>query len=226
MTAESKIYWSVGLVCFALVLGAFVLPSERPRQEELPWHIEHPTPDSVRVFGVTIGVSTPAEAEQIFKEKAEAGLFKSPDGKFTAEVFFEQINLAGLRSRIVLTVALPDDELQRMYERGLRMTAVASGKKITLAPEDALRLLSLPATSLTLMPGVRVADTVFLKRFGKPAQIVKEAKGDVSHWLYPQHGLDVSLSGTEKPVLQYVPPQEFAKLVKPLLDNGGRVISP
>ncbi len=207
----------------ALLVGAFLLPGERPKKDELPWHIEHPTPESVRVFGVTLGLSTPAEAEQLFKEHVEAGLFKSPDGRLAAEVFFEQINLAGLRSRVVLTVALPDEELQQMYDRGLRMTATGSGKKITLTPDDIARLRGMPVTSLTLMPGVRVEDSLLLKRFGQPAQVIREARGGAIHWLYPQHGLDISLSATEKPVLQYVPPKDFGKLVKPLLDGGGQV---
>ncbi len=225
MTNESKIYWSVGVISVAILLGAFLFPSERPKKEELPWHIEHPTPDSVRVFGVTLGLTTPAEAEQLFKEHVEAGLFKSPDGRLAAEVFFEQINLAGLRSRVVLTVAIPDEELQQMYERGLRMTATGSGKKITLTPDDIARLRSMPVTSLTLMPGVRLEDSLLLKRFGKPDQVIRETKGDATHWLYPQHGLDISLSATEKPVMQYVPPRDFGKLVKPLLDGGGQAVS-
>lgn len=220
MTTESKIYWGVGIFSVLILLGAFLIPGDRPGKEDLPWHIEHPTPDSVRVFGLTVGVSTPAEAEQRFKEKAEPSLFKSPSGQLGAEVFFEQINLAGLRSRVVLTVGIPDAELRDMYERGLRMSATGSGKKITLTPDDITRLRSLPISSLTYMPGVRVEESLFLKRFGKPEQIVKEAKTGAVHWLYPQNGLDITLGGDEKPLLQYVAPREFDKLTKPLLANG------
>lgn len=220
MTTESKIYWGVGILSVALLLGAFLIPGDRPANEDLPWHIEHPTSDSVRVFGLTVGTSTPAEAETRFKEHAEPSLFKSPNGQLGAEVFFEQINLAGLRSRVVLTVAVPDAELRDMYERGLRMSATGGGKKITLTPDDVARLLSLPISSLAYMPGVRVEKPLFLKRFGKPEQIIKETKSGAIHWLYSKNGLDITLGGSEKPLLQYVSPKEFDKLVKPLLDNG------
>jgi hypothetical protein len=66
------------------------------------------------------------------------------------------------------------------------------------------------------MPGVRVDEALFLKRFGEPAQIIKEEKHGTSHWLYPQHGLDITMGEGEKPILQYVSPTEFDKLVKPL----------
>lgn len=220
MTTESKIYWGVGIFSVVIILGAFLIPGDRPEKEDLPWHIEHPTADSVRIFGLTLGVSTPAEAEARFKEQAEPSLFKTPEGVMSAEVFFEQINLAGLRSRVVLTVGIPDAEMRAMYERGLRMAATGSAKKITLTPEDVARLRSLPITSLTYMPGVRVEEALFQKRFGKPAQIIKEAKTGAIHWLYPQNGLDLTLGGGEKPVLQYVSPKEFDALVKPLLANG------
>jgi len=220
MTTESKIYWGVGIFSVAIILGAFLIPGDRPEKEDLPWHIEHPTADTVRVFGLTLGVSTPAEAEARFKEQAEPSLFKSPAGVMSAEVFFEQINLAGLRSRVVLTVDIADAEMKEMYARGLRMAGTGSGKKITLTPEDVAHLRSLPISSMTYMPGVRVEEPLFLKRFGKPAQIVKETKTGAIHWLYPQNGLDLTLGGGEKPVLQYVSPNKFDALVKPLLDNG------
>jgi len=225
MTTESKIYWGVGITSVVLLLGAFLIPGNRPEKDDFPWHIEHPTPNSVRVFSLTVGTSTTVDAEQRFKEIAEPSLFKSPSGQLGAEVFFEQVDLAGLRSRVVLTVGVPDAELHDMYERGLRMSATGSGKKITLTPDDVARLRSLPISSLTYIPGVRVEESLFLKRFGKPEQVIKETKSGAVHWLYPQNGLDITLGGSEKPLLQYVSPTEFDKLVKPLLANG-EVVTP
>jgi len=220
MTTENKIYWGVGILSVALLLGAFIIPGDRPDKSDLPWHIEHPTADSVSVFGLTLGVSTPAEAEQRFRELAVPSLFKSPAGVLAAEVFFEQVNLAGLRSRVVVTVDIAPDEIQGMYERGLRIAGTGSGKKITLTADDVARVMGTPISSLTYLPGVRVDEALFLKRFGKPTQIIKENKSGTMHWLYPQNGLDITLSAGEKPLLQYVAPTEFARLVKPLLANG------
>lgn len=220
MTTERKIYWWVGILSVLIFVGSFFTPGEPNKKDDLPWHIEHPAPDSVRVFGLTLGQSSANEAEQRFKEEAKPSLFKAPDGKLVAEVFFEQINLAGLRAKIVLTIAVPDTELQAMYERGLRMSSTGNGKKITPAPDDVARLRTLPVSSLTYMPGVRVDEELFLKRFGQPAQRVREKKSGAVHWLYPQNGLDITLGGEEKPLLQYVPPKDFDKLVRPLLADG------
>src|SRR4030065_2082866 len=132
-------------------------------------------------------------------------------------MFFEQVALAGLKSRIVINIAVPAAELQAMYERGLRISATGGGKKITPTREDAARLRALPVSSLTYMPSVRLEEEIFIKRFGQPEQRIREKTSGTIHWLYPQHGLDITLGGKEKPVLQYVPPKDFGKLLQPLL---------
>lgn len=220
MTTESKIYWGVGILSVLIFFGAFFIPSEPSRDDDVPWHIERVDPGSIRIFGLTLGQSTTNDAEQRFKEEAVPSLFKSPEGKLVAEVFFAQVNLAGLPALIVLTIDVPAPELEGMYERGLRMAATGSGKKITMTPDDIAKLRTLPITSLTYLPSLRVEEAIFQKRFGVPAQRIREKKNGLVHWLYPQDGLDIALSNTDKPLLQYVPPRNFDELVSPLMANG------
>lgn len=221
---ERKIYWTVAIVSILILVGSFFFPGDPLEKNDLPWHIEHPAAGQVRVFGLTIGENNTNDAERRFKESAIPSLFKSTDGRLIAEVFFEQVDLAGLRSRIVLTVAVPKDELQGMYERGLRMSGTGSGKKITLAPDDVRHLRTLPISSLTYMPGIRIEEEILARRFGKPAQKIREKDSGAVHWLYPENGLDITL-GSEKPVMQYVAPGQFELLRQPLL-NKGEVIQP
>jgi len=215
-----KIYWGIAIAAL-LVMGIAFYQGDKPvEKSDLPWHIGHPNTDTIEVFGVTLGKTNTDEAEQHFKEAANPILFKSPTGQLVAEIFFEQVNLAGLKARIVLSIKAPDSELQAMFERGLRMNVTGSGKEITLTPEDAAKLFEMPISSLTYMPLVRLQDAVFSKRFGRPQLRIREKKSGVVHWLYPQDGLDIALGGEEKPLLQYVPPRDFDKLVDPLLANG------
>lgn len=222
---ERKLYWGVGILSILILVGSFFMPGKPGVQNDLPWHIEHPAPDTTRIFGLTLESSTASEAEQRFHEEAKPSLFKSPDGQLVAEMFFEQVTLAGLKSRIVINIAVPAAELQAMYERGLRISGTGSSKKITPAPGDVVRLRALPIGSLTYMPSIRLEEEIFLKRFGQPNQRIREKESGAVHWLYPQDGLDITLGGNEKPVLQYVPPKDFSKLLQPLL-NKGEVINP
>lgn len=220
MTMERKLYWGIGILSVLIFAGSLFMPGKSIEKTDLPWRIEHPTPDTTRIFGLTLGHATTNEAEQRFQEEAKSSLFKSPGGQLVAEMFFEQVTLAGLKSKIVVSIAVPDMELQGMYERGLRMSGTGSGKKITLAPDDVARVRALPISGLTYMPSVRLEEEIIRRRFGQPAKRIKEKKSGVVHWLYPQHGLDITLGGEGKPVLQYVSLKDFDKLVQPLLNNG------
>jgi hypothetical protein len=220
MAMERKLYWSIGILSVLIFVSSFFTPGKSSEKNDLPWQIEHPAPDTIRIFGLTLGSSTTHDAEQRFQEEAQSSLFKSPDGQLVAEMFFEQVTLVGLKSRIVISIAVPATELQAMYARGLRISGVGDSKKITPAPDDVIRLRTLPISSLTYMPSVRLEEEVFVKRFGQPSRRIKERKSGTIHWLYPQNGLDIALGGEEKPVLQYVPLKEFDKLLQPLLANG------
>ena len=217
---DRKIYWGAVLIAVLILSMAFYKGDVPAEKSDLPWHIGHPTADTSRIFGITLGQSNTNEAEQHFKEVAKPILFKSPSGQLVVEVFFEEVNLAGLKARVVLNIAVPDLELPGMFERGLRMNATGSGKEITMTPDDVARVFTMPVSSLTYMPAVRLEDTVFAKRFGQPVLRIREKKSGAIHWLYPQHGLDITLGGGEKPLLQYVPPRDFDKLAQPLFANG------
>lgn len=220
MKTESKIYLAVAAASVLVLIGSYFYHGEPIQKDDLPWHVEHPTPDTVSVFGLTLGRSNTNDAERKFKEAAIPNLFKSPKGELIAEVFFEQVDLAGLRAKIVLTIDVAPEELQGMYERGLRMATTGSGKKITLTPEDVAHLRTLPISGLTYIPGLQIDEAMFLKRFGPPAQRIREKESGAIHWLYPDKGLDITLGGKERPLLQYVAPKQFSRLTDPLQTHG------
>ncbi|MBI5658770.1 MAG: hypothetical protein HZC43_04295 [Nitrosomonadales bacterium] len=218
---DKKIISGVMALVAASLLFILMLPDESSdTRDTLPWNISHPAPDTTRIFGVTIGQYTLGDAEIAFREQAEISLFKPADARMAIEAFIEEVNFNGLKAKMVMTVALPPEELQGMFDRGLRMNSTPGGKRITLTPDDLARVRKAPVTSLTYMPAVRLEEAVIAKRFGAPAQRVRESRSGAVHWLYPQHGLDVALGGREKPVMQYVSPKDFELLRAPLMANG------
>jgi hypothetical protein len=220
MTVERKLYWMAGLISGLVIAAALLMPETPVSRDGLPWQIEHPEPGRTRIFGLTLGSSSAGEAEQRFRAEAVTSLFRSPEGQLAAEMFFEQVTLSGLKARVVISIAAPATELQAMYERGLRISATGGGKKITPAPEDAARLRLLPVAALTYMPAVPLDEEILVKRFGQPGQRIREKGSGIVHWLYPEHGLDVAWKDTGKPVLQYVSPKDFSRLLEPLLASG------
>jgi hypothetical protein len=210
----------VALIIVSISIILMVPDKSVSTPDTLPWNITHPTPDTTRVFGITLGKSTLDEVAHIYKEQAELeiSLFKPTDAKMGVEAFFEEVNFNGLKAKIVMTIAVPAEELQGMFERGLRMNSTPSGKRITLTADDLARVRAVPIASLTYLPTTRVEESVITKRFGEPAQRVREKKTNLIHWLYPQHGLDVVLDA--KPFFQYLPLKDFELLRAPLLANG------
>ncbi|OFZ68356.1 MAG: hypothetical protein A2V79_02740 [Betaproteobacteria bacterium RBG_16_56_24] len=218
---DKRIIWGVIALTVASISVLLMLPdSAKHSPGTLPWNIAHPTPGTSLVFGITLGQSPLNELERVFHEQAAVSLFKTGDGKLLIEAFFDELNLNGLKAKFVLTIAVPPEEMEGIFNRGLRMNSTPSGKRITLTADDLARIRQAPVASLTYLPNVRLEEDIIAKRFGEPAQRVRENKTNVIHWLYPQHGLDIALGGKEKPLLQYVAPKDFELLRAPLLASG------
>jgi hypothetical protein len=210
----------VGLIVFSITVLLMLPEPARQSPDTLPWNISHPAPGQSRVFGITLAESSLHDLESKFKEQSEVSLFKAGDGKMLVEAFFDELNLNGLKAKFVMTIAVPPAELEGMFNRGLRMNSTSTGKRITLSTEDLERVRKAPVSSLTYLPSLRIEESIFTKRFGVPAQRVREKKSGAVHWLYPEHGLDVTLGDGEKPLLQYVSPKDFELLRAPLLAQG------
>jgi hypothetical protein len=213
----------IALFVISLVILLAAPEDAADTPETLPWNITHPTPDTVRVFGITLGKSTLSEADKVLKEESDVSLFKPSDAGMGVEAFVEEVNFNGLKAKIVMTIAVDPEKLQGMFERGLRMNSTPSGKRITLTADDLLVARNSPVASLTYLPNVSLDEAIISKRFGKPAMRVRETHSGAIHWLYPQHGLDVVLGGKERPLLQYVALKDFEQLRAPLLKNGEEI---
>jgi len=222
---DKKIILGVVALVFVSTFLLLLAPDNAVHTPDtLPWNITHPTPDTTRIFGITLGKTTLNQAAAVFKghtdTEIEISLFKPTSGKLGVEAFVEEVNFNGLKAKIVMNIAIPAEDLQGMYQRGLRINNTPSGKRITLSYDDLTRVRNSPISSFTYLPGVRLEEDVIIKRFGEPAQRIREKNSEVIHWLFPQHGLDLVLSEKEKPLLQYLSPKDFEHLRAPLLVDG------
>lgn len=220
---EKKIILGVlGFIALAFVVGvilpALLVEPEVPRN--LPWQIERTQDGRTRVFSITLGETTLADAERLLGTPAEVTLFNARDGRRVVEAYFDPVNLSGLSAKMVLGVDVPVEMLEPMYDRGIRASQLGGGtQKVTLASADLAKVREMPVDSITYMPSVNLSPEQVEKRFGVPAERRRETGDEpVEHWLYPELGLDVAISEKKKEVLQYVPPAEFERLTRPLQD--------
>ena len=209
------------LVATLVALAIALLIPGQPKEQavHLPWQIEAGANGTSRVFGLTLGRSTLMEAKERFQEEAEVSLFATDEGERVVEAYFDQVTLSGIKAKVVIAVDLAPQELDGMYDRGIRIATLGSGiRKITLAPDDLGKAMRAPVASITYLPRIDLDPELVERRFGKPSERIREEEHAIEHWLYPEKGLDIALNEEKKDVLQYVAPSRFNKLVRqPLL---------
>ena len=218
---EKKIFLSVLSIVILSLLAALFLPGGRAPDPDpkLPWLITVDESGELTVFGLTLEKSTLRDARRILGDTGETVLYVKADGKKSVEVFFERQFLSGIRSNIILTLILNPHALEEIYQRGERINKAAEQgvMKVEMADEDTALLVDRPISHITYLPYIDLEEEVILGRFGEPEQRVPEESG-VTHWLYPEKGLDIVVNPDGKEVIQYLPPARFDdEVLDPLL---------
>ena len=162
------------------------------------------------------------ESSESKKEADAKRLLKKREGEISngklPGIYFDKVILGGLSAQFVLVMALSQEQQMAMYQRGARVSNLGDGKKkVTLTGEDLHTVFATPIASLAYLTRTRLDDELLLKRFGEPAQRIRESENNTTHWLYPELGLDVALNDEGRAVLQYVSPKDFSGLMEPLL---------
>ena len=222
---------TVGIIVIGILVIAVSLLTPVPIDKEhssenapagqfLPWQIEPTAQGSIRVFGLTLGESTLQEAEVLYHGGANISLFVSPDGHYKVEAYFDKVFLGGFGAQLVMVIALSQEQQAAMFLRGARVSNLGDGrKKVTLASDDLQTVFSTPIESITYLTRAQLDDELLRKRFGEPAQQIREQEHNTTHWLYPERGLDIALNDEGHAVLQYVSPKAFSDLMAPLLER-------
>jgi len=219
---DRKIILSMLAIIGLVLAAAILLPGGRSADPapKLPWQITPSADGSVRVFGITLGQTTLAEAQQILGAGGELTLFRSPNTSYAAEAYFQRAALSGLRADFILSLVLDDETGAAMFERGLRVSKLPSGThKVQLSDADRQRLGQTPISHLTYLPATNLEPELIRRQFGTPSQVLTEAAG-IEHWLYPERGLDIAVNPDGKEVMQYLQPAHFDQAIAPLRQDS------
>jgi len=218
MIRERHIILGVTAVTLVLIVILLLLPKGRvPQPDLLPWQIALQPSGTTRVFGIELGSTPLGMAVDRFREQPELTLFVARDGSKKLEAFFDQVDLHGLRAKIVLVVEATQEQLEPLLQRGARVATLGSGaRKVTLRGADQTLVASWPVAAVTYLPKSNLEPELVTQRFGEPLQRVVGDEG-LEHWLYPQLGLEVLLNPDGPEVLQYVQPGRFSEISGPLM---------
>jgi hypothetical protein len=197
-----------------LLLSAF--PSQQSQLRLYPWDVERDAAGQTRVFDLVLGRSTLADLRALLGEEGKLSLFANPDGRYAVEAYFDDIILSNIRADWVVGLAVPQEQLQAMFNRGLRVSTLSSGaRKVKLDPVDAERLAAAPIDTISYLPWKSLEPSDISGNFGEPAEQIGEPGGAV-HWLYPELGMDIARDPDGGVVIQYLSPADFNRVLDPL----------
>ena len=214
------------LSLIALILLALIVPFFLPGagkqagvdpNSNLPWQIAVDGQGGSTVFGLQPGVSTLGDVRRKLGDEIEVAIIAEPNEIGSLEGYYAQVPLGFVLAKMIVTVDVPDEAISAMRERALKAKHMESTtRRITLHPDDLAAADRLPIRAISVIPTTNLDEATIIQRFGEPGEriIVSDKR---THLLYPKQGLDVVVDKDGKELLQYVAPQQFARLREPLL---------
>lgn len=183
----------------------------------LPWHIERLPNGTSRVFGLVLGESTLEDAYRQFGADAQIALITAQGESGSVEAYYDSAHAGPITGKMILTLETTLAEREAMLKRAVKAEVTENAaRRVTLADADLQALRSARLAGITFIPSADLAEEVVLQRFGTPTETIRIDER-LSHWLYPDKGLDVQIDAKGKEVLQYIAPRDFARLRDPLL---------
>jgi hypothetical protein len=213
-----KIFFTLfALLAVVLAVYPFFDQSESPETlSGLPWQIETLPDGSTEVFGLHVGSSRLSDALEILGGDMDLAIIAAADEPGNLEMYYGHYKAGLLSGKLILQTHASEQDIKRWSDNSPKFDYMASGlaKKHILLDDDLPQVLDQVIISLTFIPAVNLDEEVLLARFGEPETRIQLS--GVTHYLYPEKGLDIALHENSKEVLQYVSPDAFQQLVQPL----------
>lgn len=192
-------------------------PPAQRQEQALPWQIEALPDGGSRVFGLSLGHATLADARSRFGPDAQVALIVAPGETGAVEAYYESFSAGFVAGKLVLTVDTTPEMRAEMLKRANKAEYMESStRRIELSDADLRNVAAMPVSAVVFIPSAQLDEQVVLQRFGQPAERLR-ASEHAEHFLYPALGLDLVLDAKGKELLQYVAPRDFARLRAPLV---------
>jgi len=186
----------------------------------LPWQIEVLPDGSSKVFGLILGQTTMGEAATHLGTDMELAVMVAQGEQGSLEMYYGQYRAGLLSAKLILAADVDADTIALMRENAAERKVLETGaRKYLLNRNDQAKAFSAVIETIACVPAVNLDHEIIVKRFGEPGEVIQ--KDGVTHYLYPEKGLDVILNEDGKEVLQYVAPSEFKRLREPLGQQSG-----
>ncbi|HCX13285.1 MAG TPA: hypothetical protein DHJ28_03305, partial [Gammaproteobacteria bacterium] len=189
-----------------VIYGGFYLSTrdiEIPENQAMPWQSYVNDQGKTVVFDLTMDESTLAESMRLFGTEVEASLFEDKDQKKTLEIFFSNTKVGGISAKVIINLALNDQQFNYLSDNIKETEVMPSGNKKTIfnqAGESSM--FGLTISALTFIPSANLSADTLLGLFKKPARVELVEPG-VEYWYYPSKGLRIIVDAERKEILEF-----------------------
>ena len=202
---ESRLVLIILLITF-VIYSVFYLSTrdvEIPDNQAMPWQSYVNDQGKTVVFDLTMDESTLAESMRLFGTEVEASLFEDKDQKKTLEIFFSNTKVGGISAKVIINLALNDQQFNYLSDNIKETEVMPSGNKKTIfnqAGESSM--FGLTISALTFIPSADLSADTLLGLFKKPARVELVEPG-VEYWYYPSKGLRIIVDAKRKEILGF-----------------------
>ena len=209
------IKYSVAILVLLILLAGLLLlapDNEQPATPltGLPWQIDLLPGGNSRVFGITPGQSTLADAVEQLGSDMQLAIIAAPGESGDLEMYYSRYSAGIISGKLILVAAMAPDTLAQLQERASRDGGT---RKYRLHPDDLPLAWQAPVNSIIFLPTINLDMEIAHNRFGIPAETIHSSE-QVTHLLYPEMGLDFVLDQDGNEILRYVAPRDFSTLRK------------
>jgi hypothetical protein len=176
---------------------------QTPENQAMPWQSYINDQDQTVVFDLTMGQSELLDAARLFGTEIEASLFENENVDPELEVYFSSTKVGGISAKIILNLALNNQNIDILRDNIDVSMMMPSGVKKTTFKSEAESLMSqFTIKSLTFIPRADLPENVVLDLFGKPDRVDLSNQG-ISYWHYPEKGLKIIMDDEQKDILEF-----------------------
>jgi hypothetical protein len=176
---------------------------QTPENQAMPWQSYINDQDQTVVFDLTMGQSKLLDAARLFGTEIEASLFENENVDPELEVYFSSTKVGGISAKIILNLALDNQNIDILRDNIDVSMMMPSGVKKTTFKSKAESLMSrFTIKSLTFIPRADLPENVVIDLFGKPDRVDLSDQG-ISYWYYPEKGLKIIMDDEQKDILEF-----------------------
>lgn len=222
----SKFIIVIIVVLTTSIIGAAIYRNSSPpaagdhnMQHGLPWQVEIDNGNN-RVFGITIGNSTLADAISLVDSDGELAILERYQQQGAVEYYYSYFKSGPLQGKLVLVLEADPAAIEAFKTGAASQQYLENGtKKYTLDQSQYQEVEKLTVRSITFSPTARIDKVMIEQKFGEAKAHIITGE-NITHLLYPEIGLDALINTKGKDLLQYVSPRSFISLQSAIEQQG------